>query len=188
MRLRLVFQCLLSALLVHALSVGASIASGSPPHQLNNQDIKDLTLQNMPPGPDIFAPSPWIDAKEVVLQGLDKITARVFTVTAHVNQLVKFGTLDIYIRKGYKASPEDPPESVCFLEIFERKADENPKCVFSGWMFASNPSLFPLEHPVYDVWVKEVKTAPQIGTPPQAAEGCQEAQTLQKDEDVEDGF
>lgn len=133
--------------------------------QFKDQDIEQITLQHMPTETDAFGPTPWLEAEKVVLQGLDKITARVFTVTAKINQLIKFGTLDIYVRKGYKAPPEETPESVCFLEISERKSGETPKLIFSGWMFASNPSLYPLEHPVYDVWIKEVKTAHQKVVP-----------------------
>jgi hypothetical protein len=32
--------------------------------------------------------------------------------------------------------------------------------IFTGWMFASSPALNALEHPVYDVWVIDCKTAP----------------------------
>lgn len=34
-----------------------------------------------------------------------------------------------------------------------------PGMIFSGWMFASSPGLNGLEHPVYDVWVIDCKTA-----------------------------
>lgn len=35
----------------------------------------------------------------------------------------------------------------------------DPDRIFAGWMFASSPALNPLEHPVYDVWVIDCKTA-----------------------------
>jgi hypothetical protein len=154
-------QFLLIILIILNLNFWVGKSYGQIPPQLKDQDIETITLQHMPPETDIFAPTPWMEAQNVVLQGLDKITARVFTVTARINQLIKFGNLEIYVRKGYKAPPEEPPESVCFLEIFERKTDETATLIFAGWMFASNPSLYPLEHPIYDVWIKEIKTAPQ---------------------------
>jgi hypothetical protein len=158
------FQLLTTTLLIGNMNLWTWESFAQTPPQLKDQEIQKLTLQHMPTESDAFAPTSWVEAEEVVMQGLDKITARVFTVTAKINQLVKFGTLDIYVRKGYKAPPEETPESVCFLEISERKSGEAPKLVFSGWMFASNPSLYPLEHPVYDVWVKEVKTPHQAPT------------------------
>jgi len=35
----------------------------------------------------------------------------------------------------------------------------DPDRIFAGWMFASSPALNALEHPVYDVWVIDCKTA-----------------------------
>lgn len=91
----------------------------------------------------------------VVLQGLDKVTARVFRVSAKLNERIDFGTLRILVRKCYKSDADKLPESAAFLEIREIKQNELPRKVFSGWMFASSPGLSALEHPVYDVQVKE---------------------------------
>lgn len=96
-----------------------------------------------------------IPCDRVILQGLNKITARVFTVTARLHQLVTFGTLKIYARACYTTPPEDPPESYCFMEIWETFPDQQDRLIFSGWMLASTPSLHPLQHGVYDVWIKE---------------------------------
>ena len=38
--------------------------------------------------------------------------------------------------------------------------------VFSGWMFASSPSLAALEHPVYDVWLIDCKPAAEPAPAP----------------------
>lgn len=35
----------------------------------------------------------------------------------------------------------------------------DPDRIFAGWMFESSPALNSLEHPVYDVWVIDCKTA-----------------------------
>ncbi len=89
----------------------------------------------------------------VVLQGLDKITARISRIEAPINRPVGFGTLEIIARTCYQAPPEETPESAAFLEIRELKPNEPPIDVFSGWMFASSPALSAMEHPVYDVRV-----------------------------------
>ena len=107
----------------------------------------------------------WLDADKVVLQGLDKVSAKIFTAEVYVNQKVNFGSLEVYVRAAYKAPPEDPPESICFLEIFDNKPGQNRQRVFSGWMFASNPGLSALEHAVYDVWVKDTQVPPGAGLP-----------------------
>lgn len=88
-----------------------------------------------------------------VLQGLDKITARIYTFEAPVDQTIGFGTLKVTVRTCRKRPPEYPPESAAYLQIIEQRPDEQPVERFQGWMFASSPGLNPLEHPVYDVWL-----------------------------------
>ena len=60
-----------------------------------------------------------------------------------------------------KTAPwEDPPETGAFVQVFvedyvggtRRLAWQK---VFSGWLFRNAPSLNVVEHPVYDVWVKD---------------------------------
>lgn len=87
------------------------------------------------------------------LQGLDKITARTTTIRAPIGSEVEFGTLRITVRACLTTPPTEPPESAAFLQIDVIEPDGRPKEAFSGWMFASSPSLSALEHPVYDVWV-----------------------------------
>jgi hypothetical protein len=105
------------------------------------------------------APASATSMDEAKLQGLDKITARVSTIEAPVGQPVAFGALEITVRACDKRPPEEPPESAAYLEIVERKVNEQPKTVFSGWMFASSPAVSALEHPVYDIWVLDCMSA-----------------------------
>ena len=100
-----------------------------------------------------------------VLQGLNKVTARVSAIEAPVDWTVLFGTLAITVRTCHKAPPEEPPESAAFLEIYDVKPGEQPVELFSGWMFASSPALSALEHPVYDIWVLDCRAAPEVEEP-----------------------
>src|SRR5215470_5652229 len=70
-----------------------------------------------------------------LLQGLDKITARVSKFEAPVGTPVRFGTLTIRVRDCEKNPPEETPESAAFLEIDEVRPGEVNLRVFSGWMF-----------------------------------------------------
>jgi hypothetical protein len=109
-----------------------------------------------------------------LLQGLDKITARVSQFEAPVGTPVRFGTLSIRVRDCEKNPPEETPESAAFLEIDEVRPGEVNLRVFSGWMFASSPALSALEHPVYDVNVLDCRAA--SGSPP-ASSGKAEGKT-----------
>ena len=88
-----------------------------------------------------------------VLQGLDKVTARVSTIRIAVGNSTRFGSLDIIVRHCDKRPPEEAPESAAFLDISEVRAGEGAQSLFRGWMFASSPAISALEHPVYDIWV-----------------------------------
>ena len=55
---------------------------------------------------------------------------------------------------------EDPPEIGAFVQVFVQDFVGNNRRlawqkVFSGWLFKNAPSLNVVEHPVYDVWVKD---------------------------------
>jgi hypothetical protein len=94
-----------------------------------------------------------------ILQGLDKVTARVLTIEARLGDTKKIGALEIIVRACDKRPPEETPESAAFLDVWEVRPGEPASNIFRGWMFASSPALSALEHPVYDVWVLDCKNA-----------------------------
>ena len=106
-----------------------------------------------------------------VLQGLNKITARVSKFDAPVDRSVRFGSLVVTARACVKRPPEEPPETAAFLDIDEVRGNGTlveSKRVFSGWMFASSPAVSAMEDPIYDVNVLDCKSdataAPSSGS------------------------
>lgn len=117
-----------------------------------------------PPPPPVALPPPGVlpeppQPPGIVLQGLDKVTARISTIEVPLNTLVRFGSLQIRVRSCQKTPPTEPPESAAFIEIDETASAGDVVRVFSGWMFASSPAVSALEHPVYDVWVVDCTNA-----------------------------
>lgn len=100
-----------------------------------------------------------IDGQTAVLQGLDKVTARISTMEATLGEEVSFGSLRVVVRSCRKTPPTQTPESAAFLEIDDDPPDSDKRRIFTGWMFASSPGLNALEHPVYDVWLLDCKNA-----------------------------
>ncbi|MEM7702680.1 MAG: DUF2155 domain-containing protein [Pseudomonadota bacterium] len=51
---------------------------------------------------------------------------------------------------------EMPQETGAFVQVdvLERGESEHTR-VFSGWLFKESPSLNVVEHPIYDVWIKD---------------------------------
>jgi hypothetical protein len=90
-----------------------------------------------------------------VLQGLNKVTARISRLETPVGTAIYFGNLEIIVKRCWKSPPSERPENAALLEIIDRKPGETPEVVFNGWLFSSSPSLSGLEHPVYDVVVLE---------------------------------
>ena len=68
---------------------------------------------------------------------------------------------------------EMPQETGAFvqLDVLERGEEEHSR-VFSGWLFKESPSLNVVEHPIYDVWVKDCAMRFPGESPPETpAEG-----------------
>ena len=101
----------------------------------------------------------WLSMPVTVLQGLDKITARVSTFEISEDNVGYFGTLNIRVRSCRKRPPMEPPERAAFVEIADHKLGEDEVKLFTGWMFASSPGLSSLEHPVYDIWILDCKNS-----------------------------
>lgn len=96
-----------------------------------------------------------VDYPVAVLQTLDKVTGRISTLRVPVGETAGFGTLTIVPRACRKRPPEEFPESAGFLEIDDAPPAGQPRRVFTGWMFASSPAVSAMEHPVFDVWVRD---------------------------------
>jgi len=70
---------------------------------------------------------------------------------------------DVIIRlESCERSPpwENPPQTGAFVQVsVQERADagSDPEWqrVFSGWLFKESPSVNVVEHPIYDVWVKD---------------------------------
>jgi hypothetical protein len=135
----------LAALAAAALLAAPAGAQRKPPEPAKKEE----------PAPE---PKVEVEGKGAILQGLDKVTARISTLEATVGQTVSFGSLSITVRRCQRSRPDQKLERAAFLEIDNvDPGSKDKKRVFSGWMFMSNPAISALEHPVYDVWVKDCK-------------------------------
>ena len=100
--------------------------------------------------------SQWIEGNKVVIQGLDKITARIKTFEVNVSQTYKFGVLDIFVERCVFSKPIFKPESLAYIRIKDN-SDRLSEVKFKGWMFASSPALNALENSVYDISILACK-------------------------------
>tara|TARA_B100000315_G_C13998707_1_gene329114 strand:- start:27 stop:413 length:387 start_codon:yes stop_codon:yes gene_type:complete len=98
-----------------------------------------------------------ISGHSVILQLLDKVSARISTIEINVGEKGKYGSLEIEVFDCKKRPPEEVPEDFVLMRILDEVSQNNFERVFQGWMLSSSPTISPFEHPTYDVWVKDCK-------------------------------
>ncbi|WP_158743211.1 DUF2155 domain-containing protein [Acidisphaera sp. L21] len=103
------------------------------------------------PAPTPSAPSgpgSWLSRDTADLLVLDKVNAKSTAVTLKVGQAADNASLSISLRACSVRPPDQPIDSAAYLDIKDSRAGAPG---FHGWMFANEPAVNMLEHPVYDV-------------------------------------
>ena len=55
---------------------------------------------------------------------------------------------------GISNNSEKKNDSVAYLQVKDVSESQNEKIfIFNGWTFSSNPSLAPIDHAIYDIWL-----------------------------------
>jgi len=95
----------------------------------------------------------WVPRGTAELQALDKVYARAATLSVKIGQSVRFGTIDIAVLGCFVRPPDRAQDAAAFLAITDHQGTDQQggAAKFRGWMFAANPALSMLEHPIYDV-------------------------------------
>ncbi|MGY5803351.1 DUF2155 domain-containing protein [Rhizobium hainanense] len=107
-----------------------------------------------------------------VFSGLDKITGRITTFDVYINETVQFGALQVTPRACYSRDDTEQQKVDGFVEVDEITLDRRIRRIFTGWMFADSPGLNAVEHPIYDVWLKECKQKSDVPAPDTAGAGA----------------
>jgi len=121
-----------------------------------------------------------------IFSGLDKITGRIISFEAAIDETVEFGAFLVTPRVCYTRPITEPQNTSAFVEVDEIKVTGETKHLFGGWIFASSPGLNGVEHPIYDVWLIGCKggtvVIPEINStvPAQAPQPLQPAPTPAK--------
>ena len=82
-------------------------------------------------------------------------------VVLKVGEAKRVGNVIVKLATCERSLPwETPPDTGAFVQVFveERERADQPltwRKVFSGWLFKNSPALSVVQHPVYDVWVKD---------------------------------
>ena len=74
----------------------------------------------------------------------------------NVNSIIDWDSLNIQIYACYSTPPEEIPEDYILLEVKDTLSAKK-EYIYRGWMISSSPDVTPLEHPIYDLWIKDCK-------------------------------
>ncbi len=93
-----------------------------------------------------------LKTSQAILIGLDKINAKSSEFIVNLNEIKKFGPLEIKILKCGKIKINNKIDSVAYMQVKDLTKNENEQVfIFNGWTFASDPSLTPFDHAIYDL-------------------------------------
>jgi hypothetical protein len=117
--------------------------------ELNEQNDDFITNQNLKEKKKSSNPS---KSSHAILIGLDKITAKSSQVIVNLDEIKKFGPLEIKILKCTKVKVNNKIDNAAYMQVKDLTKNENDKVfIFNGWTFASDPSLTPFDHAIYDL-------------------------------------
>ena len=101
-----------------------------------------------------------LKSSQAILIGLDKITAKSSELVVNLNEGKTFGPLEIKILKCGKVKVNNKIDSVAYMQVKDlTKNDSEQVFIFNGWTFASDPSLTPFDHAIYDLQLVNCKRA-----------------------------
>tara|TARA_B100001121_G_C18584550_1_gene571393 strand:- start:390 stop:914 length:525 start_codon:yes stop_codon:yes gene_type:complete len=93
-----------------------------------------------------------LPASHAILIGLDKITAKSSKIIVNLDEVKKFGPLEIKILKCGKVKLNNKIDDVAYMQVKDLTKSENEKVfIFNGWTFSSDPNLTPFDHAIYDL-------------------------------------
>lgn len=116
--------------------------------ELEEENENILSNQNLKEKKKITALKP----SQAVLIGLDKITAKSSELVINLNETKQFGPLQIKILKCGKVKINNMTDSVAYMQVKDLTKNNNEQVfIFNGWTFASDPSLTPFDHAIYDL-------------------------------------
>ena len=101
-----------------------------------------------------------LKSSQAVLIGLDKITAKSSELVVNLNENKIFGPLEIKVLKCGKVKVNNKIDSVAYIQVKDLTKNDNKQVfIFNGWTFASDPSLTPFDHAIYNLQLVDCKSA-----------------------------
>jgi len=101
-----------------------------------------------PVPPPASPPDTWLPRTTADIQVLDKVNAQSGVVTLKVGQVAENASLSITLRGCAIRPPDLPQDATAYIDVADSRKGAPG---FHGWIFANEPALSMLEHPIYDL-------------------------------------
>ena len=94
------------------------------------------------------------DKVYINIKALDKITAKTLAIKLGIGENKYFGSLEIKGLKCQLSENNEFSDTVAYLQVKDLDSKNNNQVfLFNGWTFVSSPTLEPIDHPIYDLWI-----------------------------------
>jgi hypothetical protein len=86
---------------------------------------------------------------------LDKITSKKNTHTIQINKKYNFYSLEVLVKRCVLDNADGSLKTSAFVQIQNsNKKNKDQVYVYNGWMISGYPSINPMEHVNYDIWIE----------------------------------
>ena len=142
------------------LALGACSKPPPPPRALSTEVPDEVRRQAGPSATALSGATIGTPMKDRVatLGLLNKRNNIAQNLTMKPGETRRFGDVIVALKACERTAPwEMPQETGAFVQVWIQQGREGQgfEKVFSGWLFKESPSLNVVEHPIYDVWVKD---------------------------------
>ena len=144
-----------------AAAASAACSEAPPPPSPVETEVPEefrqaTALSSARPGASIGTP---MTERTATIGLLNKRNNIAQDLTMRPGETRRIGDVMVALKACERTAPwELPQETGAFVQVFVQQAGSNQASfgrVFSGWLFKESPSLNVVEHPIYDVWVKD---------------------------------
>ena len=158
-----------ATLLLPLLALAACKDQAPPPPRAVETDVPEDLRQARPVRPVAANEGATPMAERVAVIGLlNKRNNLSQDLEMKPGESRRVGDVVVRLQACERTAPwEFPRQTGAFVQVLVRDAGANGKWrkVFSGWQFLESPSLNVVEHPIYDVWVKDCRMSFAGGKP-----------------------
>lgn len=148
---------------VLAMGLSASTLAGCsrepPPPRPVETEVPEEFRQAAPAAPAGLGIGTPMKDRTATIGLLNKRNNIAQDLTMKPGETRRIGDVIVALKACERTAPwEMPQETGAFVQVFVQQPGNDQAAfgrVFSGWLFKQSPSLNVVEHPIYDVWIKD---------------------------------